>query len=192
MGLEALLATLERREAVTPVTPRYPDGVTGKAAPDKACTRVTPVIPVNDGAGTGADVEASPVPDCRAVTPVETAELRALVGLILADGSEDERAEALAVALADPDAALMSFRALTSVGNDPRMRRCIDCGGFALASGKCLQAATGASFGAGIAVSRNHARLPLQAVRCAAFLPRPDDPDRRMGAERWPILTGKD
>jgi len=50
MGLESLLATLERREAVTPVTPRYPPGVTAKPTSDKACTPVTPVTPINDEA----------------------------------------------------------------------------------------------------------------------------------------------
>lgn len=45
MGLDNLLATLEKRDPVTPVTPCYPQGVTAKAAPIKACTLVTPVTP---------------------------------------------------------------------------------------------------------------------------------------------------
>lgn len=45
MGLDDLLATLERRESVTPVTPCYPQGVTAKPAQTEACTLVTPVTP---------------------------------------------------------------------------------------------------------------------------------------------------
>ena len=59
-------------------------------------------------------VTAEPVPETprRAATAEQAAELRELVALILADGSEQDRTEALAVALADPDAALLSFRML--------------------------------------------------------------------------------
>lgn len=234
MGLDALLARLERREAVTPVTPRYPAGVTAKPAPDKACTPVTPVTPANDEAEIragdstaeaasaarrwrvclpncdpgeviftpeatraqvadrypGARIEPLPEPT-RVATPAEAARLRVMIGAILADGSDDDRAEALAVALADVDAALICYRALTSAGGDPRMCRCLDCAGYSLATGKCLQAAKGASFGDGIAMSRSYAPPPLQALRCAAFLPLPDDPDGRSGAERWPMLIGR-
>jgi len=45
MGLDNLLATLEKRDTVTPVTPCYPQEVTAKAAPIKACTLVTSVTP---------------------------------------------------------------------------------------------------------------------------------------------------
>lgn len=235
MGLDALLATLERREAVTPVTPRYPPGVTAKAAPDKACTPVTPVTPINDegeiraGDGTadaasaarrwrvclpnrdpvevifaaeatraqvadlypGARIEPMTEPSRAAATPAEAARLRVMIGAVLADESDDDRAEALAVALADVDAALVCYRALTSAGSDPRMCRCLDCAGYSVTTGKCLQAARGASFGYGMAVSRRYAPPPLQASRCAAFLPLSDDPDRRTGAERWPFLMSK-
>ena len=45
MGLDNLLATLEKRDSVTPVIPCYPQEVTAKAAPIKACTLVTSVTP---------------------------------------------------------------------------------------------------------------------------------------------------
>jgi hypothetical protein len=45
-------------------------------------------------------------------TPEQAAELRELVAIVAASWPEAERAEALAVALADPEAALISFRAL--------------------------------------------------------------------------------
>lgn len=228
-----MLATLERRDAVTPVTPRYPPGVTAKPASDKACTPVTPVTPANDeaeiraGDGTAeaasaarrwrvclpnrdpvevifapeatraqvadlypvARIEPMPEPS-RAATPAEAARLRVMIGAVLADGSDDDRAEALAVALADVDAALVCYRALTSAGSDPRMCRCLECAGYSWATGRCMQAAKGASFGDGVVISRSYAPPPLQALRCAAFLPLPDDPDRRTGAERWPMLIG--
>ena len=48
----------------------------------------------------------------RMAAPAEEAELRALVAAILADDTEADRAEALSVALVDPDAALACFRAM--------------------------------------------------------------------------------
>lgn len=46
MGLDTLLATMERR-VNTPATPCTHAGVTAKPAPVKACTPVTPVTPQN-------------------------------------------------------------------------------------------------------------------------------------------------
>lgn len=46
------------------------------------------------------------------VTPQQGRELQRLIDLILVKDSEADRAEALAVARADPHAALISFRAL--------------------------------------------------------------------------------
>lgn len=48
MGLDNLLATLEKRDSVTPVTPVTLDDVTPKPAWIKACTPVTPVTLRND------------------------------------------------------------------------------------------------------------------------------------------------
>lgn len=48
MGLEALLASLERRSAVTPATHGATAGVTCKPAPALACTAVTSVTAAND------------------------------------------------------------------------------------------------------------------------------------------------
>jgi hypothetical protein len=50
----------------------------------------------------------------RTATPAEADELRALLGAILSGAAAAEHAEALAIALAAPDAALASFRALTA------------------------------------------------------------------------------
>ena len=62
----------------------------------------------------GASIEPMPDTLTRTATQVEADELRCLVNAILASDSEANRAEALAVALADPDAALASFRALAA------------------------------------------------------------------------------
>lgn len=48
MGLDNLLATLEKRDSVTPVTPVTLDDVTPKPAWINACTPVTPVTSQND------------------------------------------------------------------------------------------------------------------------------------------------
>lgn len=48
MGLDNLLATLEKRDSVTPVTSVTLDDVTLKPAWIKVCTSVTPVTAVND------------------------------------------------------------------------------------------------------------------------------------------------
>lgn len=48
----------------------------------------------------------------RSATPAEADELRALIAAILANNTESDRAEALVLALADPDAALLCYRAL--------------------------------------------------------------------------------
>ncbi|MHB8493710.1 MAG: hypothetical protein ACYDDG_03950 [Casimicrobiaceae bacterium] len=60
----------------------------------------------------GASIEPLPAAPTRAATAAEADELRALIGVILADDTEADRAETFAVALADPDAALVCWRSL--------------------------------------------------------------------------------
>ena len=60
-----------------------------------------------------AEIESLTEPRCKAASPAETTELSKLVTEVLPDADAAERAEVLAVALADPHAALVSFRALT-------------------------------------------------------------------------------
>lgn len=62
----------------------------------------------------GAQIEVLPESVEREATPAEAAELVKLLALLLTDANDAERAEALAVALADPDYALTSFRALVN------------------------------------------------------------------------------
>ena len=63
----------------------------------------------------GASIEPLPGTATRAATSAEAAELRGLVAAILPDDTEASRAEAVAVALADPDAALASYRTLVAI-----------------------------------------------------------------------------
>jgi hypothetical protein len=56
MALDDLLATLERRNSVTPVTPATPAGVQPKPLQHKACTLVTPVTPENGNTGSTAPI----------------------------------------------------------------------------------------------------------------------------------------
>lgn len=132
-------------------------------------------------------------------TPGQAAELRELVAIVAAGWPDDERADALAAALADPDAALICFQALAAerrvliipANSEPAsadMRPCVDCASYT-PSGRCLAAWRGESFGAGIATSRTWTpALPERPQRCGAYAPGPNDPDRRTGRERWPML----
>jgi hypothetical protein len=135
----------------------------------------------------------------RSAVPVETPkappsaavrlELARLIGVILPDESDAERAEALSVALADPDAALQSFRLLAAEKQrdaaDDR-RTCRQCGNYG-ANGDCKAAARGEKLGSG------HGRVfhpaPDVLLRCEGFEPRDSDRDRRRGAERWPGIS---
>jgi hypothetical protein len=71
----------------------------------------------------GASIQPLPDSATRTPTAAEADELLALIGAILADDTEAERAEALAVALADPDAALVCWRSLAKAqGNQGAQR----------------------------------------------------------------------
>lgn len=152
-----------------------------------------------------ADVAPSP-PTATAPTPAQESELRALVARVAASWPEAERAEALAVALADPADALTSWRALAAdmetkairarareaspytsaplaernPGDD--RRTCRDCANLS-GTGRCLSAWRGnPPVGAG----REYHPVNDILQTCEWYAPRPDEPDQRSGAERWP------
>jgi hypothetical protein len=62
----------------------------------------------------GAACDPLPEPPQRPASPEEETELRALVALVTAAWPDDERADALAVALIDPVDALTCWRALAA------------------------------------------------------------------------------
>lgn len=74
MGLDALLAMMERRGAVTHLAPRYPGGVTAKTSPVTACTPVTPATPRNDNFESDA-AEAIRATTCKPIHQQPTAPL---------------------------------------------------------------------------------------------------------------------
>ena len=124
----------------------------------------------------------------------QSAELRELLAVVAADWSAEEQAEALAAALADPESALRSFRALVAERGASTPRRasveptCRSCANLA-PGGRCLAAWRGESFGRGIATSKTYAPSePNRPLCCGPYVPGPNDPDRRSGRERWPYL----
>lgn len=129
----------------------------------------------------------------------QTDELRELVAIIAVDWTDDERADALAAALADPADALTCYRALVHFAHitrtpapareaDDGMRTCQQCANRS-PGGRCVAAWRGESFGAGITTSRTWTpTTPDRPQRCGAYAPGANDPDRRSGRERWPTL----
>ena len=117
-------------------------------------------------------------------------ELRELIALILATDSEADRAEAQAVALADPDAALTSLRLLAAdletappdLDKDDR-RRCIDCANLTARDKRCLAAWCGE--GPGNAARDYHPVFDVPRT-CECYSAKAADIDQRTGADRWP------
>ena len=127
-------------------------------------------------------------------TPEQAAELRELVGIVAVDWPDVERAEVIACALADPVGALTCFRALVAGRHpaentareqrDDGMRTCVECA-YLSPGGRCLAAFRGDLPG----YPRSYSpALTDRPQRCAGYAPGPDDPDRRTGRERWPLL----
>jgi hypothetical protein len=98
-------------------------------------------------------VAAEPIPDIPSRTPTdeESARLAMLMTVIYGDDSEDEQAEALQAALADPDNALACYTAMASErglilpGDDDR-RTCRQCAN--LRGGVCVVACPGGAVSA--------------------------------------------
>ena len=154
-----------------------------------------------------AEVAPSPTA-ATAATPAQESELRALLARIAAGWSDVDKAEALAVALADPEAALTSFKALVAdmepappvrhypagpytsaplAERDPAddRRTCRDCAHLS-GTGRCLSAARG---NPPVGTVRTYHPIDDLLRRCEVYAPGPDDPDRRSGAERWPGMV---
>jgi hypothetical protein len=101
--------------------------------------------------------------------------LRRLIAIVLA-ASPDERAEALAVAIADPDNALLCFRALAAQGQasttkatkatkDTR-RTCAECGNLS-PERQCLAALRGQPLG--FLTPRTYRPMTSLRQHCQAF-----------------------
>ena len=141
----------------------------------------------------GARIESRPASSRPSATPAEAGELRELIALILPDADEAEQAQALAVALADPEAALASFRALAAdLRPNPApypddRRACRECANLDRQRGRdgfrrCAAARRGEL---PYIAHRDYCPVPDQPQRCVGYLPHSDDPDQRTGRERW-------
>jgi hypothetical protein len=74
---------------------------------------------------TAAAVEPAPIVYKRSATDAEAAELAALVAVVLRSDAVEERHEALAVALEDPEAAIVCYRFLARWGTVPLGKRSV-------------------------------------------------------------------
>lgn len=135
-------------------------------------------------------LQADPAPDAaRTATPAEAAELARLLTAIL-PGDAAGQAEALPIACADPEAALVSFRALAAdlpappPDPLPALPTCEDCRNLTT-----LRDRDG--FRRCTAAHRRYNPAPDIGRRCENFRPLPDDADQRTGRERWPWLINE-
>ena len=136
-------------------------------------------------------VAAEPIHDRphRKPTKAEANELTALVMAIYANDTDDDRAEALAAALADPDGALLCYRAIAedrgiAIAEMPDDRRtCTQC--------QCLQGRVCSIAYPGGLVFARRGYTPMRDMlhRCAGYQPNTIDTDQRASGERWPGLT---
>jgi hypothetical protein len=139
-------------------------------------------------------------------TPEQGLELRNLLAIVAADWPDKD--EALAVALADPEDALVCFRELARrmpdpfyeqtpggpcsdaplAQRDPRddRRTCMDCADLTR-EGLCLAAYRGER--PNNAARRDYHPIANALTRCTCYAPKPDEPDQRSGAERWPHIV---
>lgn len=109
MALDTMLARLEQGATVTAVTAEETAAVTANPAPALAVTAVTAVTAEKDkGQGVAAE------PARRPPTEAERAELLALLAAIYATDTDQDRQEAMDCAMADPDGALLCYRAIAA------------------------------------------------------------------------------
>jgi hypothetical protein len=149
----------------------------------------------------GAVIEPLSTPARREPTAAEAAELSALVRAVAAVGewSAAEIEEAITLAQADPEAALICWRTLAAehglepASHDDR-RTCEQCTNLDRHRGRdgfrrCAAARRG---DLPHVASRDYSPVPDVPKRCEGFTAKPDDPDQRSGCERWPGLIAKD
>jgi hypothetical protein len=151
----------------------------------------------------GATIEPLYDPLPRAATDAEAVELRVLIQSVAERDAwpANELDEAIAVALADPEDALLCWRELArqnglappTADHDDR-RTCLQClnldrhlrrDGFR----RCGAARRGEL---PYVAQRNYSPITDLPKRCEGFAPMPDDEDQRPGRERWPGLLPKD
>ena len=127
----------------------------------------------------------------RTPTETEAQEITTLAHAVYSEDSETDRNEALIAALADPDGALLCYRAMVEergialIDADDERRRCTQC--LNLRGRNCTIAQPG-----GLESSGQSYQPMLDVLhRCAGYQPRSNDADQRSGNERWPGLITK-
>jgi hypothetical protein len=155
-------------------------------APEATRAEVASIYP-------GAVIEPLSEPPTGLVTQAQAAELRALIQSVAERDSwpAADLEEAIAVALAEVDAALVCFRELAAalpaapVGLDDDRRTCRTCHELRASTGECRAARTMHIGTAG----REYHPMPDLLRRCDGYKPRPSEVDQRTGAERWPEIA---
>lgn len=138
-------------------------------------------------------VAAEPIADRlqRQPSNAEACEITALVQAIYATDTDDDKAEALAAALADPEGALLCYRTIAKdqgiaiAETDDDRRTCSQC--LNLRGRACAIAKPGGL----VSANQGYRPAPDTLQRCAGYLPTAADTDQRPGRERWPGLIQK-
>ena len=160
------------------------------ATATSATSATTPGVEHESVANVASVAVAAPENARRRASASERAELEELIGVILANDSASDRAEALAIAIVDPDAALVSFRALVAGLHPPQpkvsddRRACTACANLVW-NGECLAARRNSNLGV---PGRSYFPVKDLPQRCIGFAPKGDDIDQRSAEERWPHL----
>lgn len=99
----------------------------------------------------------------------EVTELKRLIGAVYRDGTESDQREALDTALAEPELALICYRAIaaehgTTPADDDDRRTCRQCASLTY-GGICSVAAPGGV----VSANRGHRPAPDLSQRCDAF-----------------------
>ncbi len=169
MGLDALLAKLQR-EAVTPVTPSIPLGVTAKALPLLAVPLVTPVTPKNSNAGEKAEPGHSRQAETgKSLTRPYLSEVSGGSGVQASIG----KASGVTPGVTDGVTGVTARGELPTVAAEPierdldDRRFCTECGN--LRSGVCTVARPG---GLVSAIRGYRPASPGVLQRCAGYSPR--------------------
>lgn len=174
---------------------------TGRIGPPMTATLATvatvppPSPPSVAGVATVAVREApEAIPNRTHAAPLaakEAGEMASLAALVRSVGAAwaftpEEVGEALANALAKPEEARACFEALAAevASMDDDRTTCQTCVGRRF-DGVCRAAQRGDISGS----ARSYTPDPSIRRRCEAYAPKPDDPDQRTGAERWPNLN---
>lgn len=178
-----LLATLIRKRDTRQLATAIPAiAATQQEQASGTVAKIATIAVANPICGTAPDLPS---------TVAEAAEIKALVMAGFSGGSEVDHIEALALALADPSAALLCYRELAEepgivlAATDDDRRQCSQC--LNLRGRICTIARPGGL----VSARRGYEPMRDTLHRCAGYHPDSNDSDQRMGEKRWPGLIAK-